>query len=140
MVRSELFDLIRERLASLEGTPVLHIDLWNEQVAFIEQESAWPMPAVFVEFKPIRWEQITGGQVQRAHTTIHLHIVTEWTGSETMADSLTLSHRISLALEDAEGDLFRSLHLAESHTCHNHEQLLETIDVYETRVLRRCTE
>ena len=35
-----------------------HIDLWNHNVEFIEQEENWSCPAVFVEFSPIEWNEI----------------------------------------------------------------------------------
>ena len=40
---------------------IKHIDLWNHNVEFIEQEENWARPAVFVEFKPIKWAGMCGG-------------------------------------------------------------------------------
>lgn len=38
------------------GEPVVrHIDLWNEQVEFIEQEEPFDTPAVFIELRPTSW-------------------------------------------------------------------------------------
>lgn len=55
-MRTELYLKIRERL---EATGVIkHIDLWNHNVEFLEQEEAWARPAVFVEFGVITWSPV----------------------------------------------------------------------------------
>ena len=47
-MRKELYKALCERLKTVDN--VKHIDLWNNNVEFIEQESAWQRPAVFIEF------------------------------------------------------------------------------------------
>lgn len=54
---SELYTALTAALKNIkdgegEDAPrlVKHIDLWNQNVAFIEEESPWPRPAVFIEF------------------------------------------------------------------------------------------
>ena len=57
--------MLRERLKEVGGGVIKHIDLWNHNVEFIEQEDGWARPAVFVEFCPIRWNAIvSGGRVR----------------------------------------------------------------------------
>lgn len=51
-MREELFEAIKTAMADTE---VKHIDLWNHNVEFLEQEDAWPLPALFVEFGEITW-------------------------------------------------------------------------------------
>ena len=61
---------------------VEHIDRWNQNVEFMEQDSPWPRPAVFVEFGTITWEPfkgVRGGQTGKG--TVSLHLVTDWAGS-----------------------------------------------------------
>lgn len=39
-----------KKLTDLEGEQLIkHIDLWNEQVEFIEQETPFATPAIFIE-------------------------------------------------------------------------------------------
>lgn len=55
-----------------------HCDLWNRQVEFLEQETPFQTPAVFVEFpEEIQW-RTDGQHIQDADLTIRLHIVTPW--------------------------------------------------------------
>ena len=54
-----------------------HCDLWNRQVEFLEQETPFQTPAVFVEFTNIEWRTL-GQHVQEADLTVRLHIVTPW--------------------------------------------------------------
>ncbi len=44
-----------KELRDESGQPLIrHIDLWNEQVEFIEQEEPFDTPAVFIEFRDQR--------------------------------------------------------------------------------------
>lgn len=117
--------------------PVIkHIDLWNHNVEFLEEETPWPRPAVFMEICPVRWKPIVPGVEYRAEAQLKFHIVTDWAdvasdesrGAITMLD---LPDHIHDALAGLEGKTFRELSLAESDTNHNHEDIVENIEVYE---------
>ena len=78
----ELYDKIAEALSELCDCTVAHIDLWNQNVEFIEEDEAWDRPAVFIEFGEIIWEPYKGptcGLTGRGE--VLLHIVTDWKGS-----------------------------------------------------------
>lgn len=66
-MRKFLYLSLMERLKQLTdetGEPVIKtFDLWNEQVSFLEQEEAFETPAVFIEFRPVKWN---GGMPQQA--------------------------------------------------------------------------
>ena len=83
-MRRMLYLGLTERLKELKeenGKPVIrHIDLWNEQVEFIEQEEPFDTPAVFIEFRPVQWRTM-GGTTQQADVPFRLHVVTTWKGS-----------------------------------------------------------
>ena len=121
------------------GQPeVKHIDLWNEQVEFIEQEEPFGTPAVFVEFRPVRWATL-GGTVQQADVDIRLHIVTPWKGSakdgsifqQDALERFALLERIDRCLfnlQGAEGGTsFCMTRRTGSSTNHNHDELVEDI-------------
>ena len=78
-MRRFLYLSLIERLKQLtdrDGKPVIRtFDLWNEQISFLEQEEPFDAPAVFIEFRPVKW---TGGGTQTADVTLRLHIVTPW--------------------------------------------------------------
>lgn len=78
-MRKELYNLLCRELGAI--VEIKHIDLWNRNVEFIEQEEGWERPAVFVEFGPIQWKPIVNGVEYRAEPQITLHIVTDWTGA-----------------------------------------------------------
>ena len=40
-MRKELYNMLRERLKEVGGGVIKHIDLWNHNVEFIEQEDGW---------------------------------------------------------------------------------------------------
>lgn len=60
-MRKELYNMLCKELKEVGGGLIKHIDLWNHNVEFIEQEENWERPAVFVEFCPIRWNAIVDG-------------------------------------------------------------------------------
>lgn len=132
MTRIEIYTAIRECLSGMEE--VKHIDLWNRNVEFIEQETAWERPAVFVEFGTIQWQPLSGGRSRMGRATVKLHIVTDWNPANPM-EAFGLTTKIRTALADLRGDTFRGLELGETLTNHDHEELVESIEVYNVRTL-----
>ena len=123
---------------------VKHIDLWNHNVEFLEQEDGWERPAVFVEFCPIKWDSLVPGRDYRSEPLIKLHVVTDWCGStsygsEYQEESLKvfdLLEKIHETLACKCGKTYIGLDLVESHTNHNHEELLENVEVYQCGVFK----
>lgn len=144
-MRKQLYLAVIERLKNItneSGEQLLkHFDLWNENVAFIEQEAIFAMPAVFVEFLPIEWKSLGGG-VQSAIIQFRLHIITDTKGST--ADGSTyqpdalqlfdLLDDIHRTLSGFRGPHFRQLQRISSHTNHNHEELIESIETFQVGV------
>lgn len=124
--RRELYAAIKSAIGRVDK--VKHIDLWNHNVEFIEEEAGWARPAVFVEFGAIVWQPYTGGGY-RGEGSVRLHVVTDWVegGQEAAWD---LIEKIRAAMEDVAGDGFHGLRLAETVTNHNHEDILESIEGY----------
>ena len=136
-MRKELYMMICERLKSIEDVEIKHIDLWNNNVDYIEQEDGWERPAVFVEFMPLNWEVLKGGEY-RSVAEVRLHVVTDWAGSaadgsELQAESLAmldLSKKIHQVLCGMSGESFRRFDLKQTVTNHNHEEIVENVEVY----------
>lgn len=137
-MRQEIYEKIRERLVT---TGVIkHIDLWNHNVEFLEQETAWDRPAVFVEFGVITWSQVKGQEAIRGSGTVRLHIVTDWCGESPLTDcdagtetAFGIADVVHGALAELSGESFHGWELAETHTNHNHEDIVENIEVYRVR-------
>ena len=151
-MRKELYKAIADRLFLIasdgsmidpeaEEQPerlIKYVDLWNHNVEFIDEEQPWERPAVFVEFTPIVWETIKPGGEYRSKPVVNLHIVTDWAGdasagSELQDDALEVldySGIIHRALQGLEGEHFNRFDLAETHTNHNHDVIVESIEVY----------
>lgn len=135
-LRRELYEALCERLLGVDG--VKYVDLWNHNVEFIEQETAWARPAVFVEFSPVKWDATVNGLRYVGAVTVSLHVVTDWAGSsaadsaerDSALDVFDLLERIHAALADLCGENFRELDLVESTTTHNHEDILENVETY----------
>ena len=119
---------------------IRHIDLWNQNVVFIDEDEPWERPAVFIEFGPIIWDPykgVTNGMVGKGE--LRLHVVTDWKGSaaagspareETMED-FRLSNLIMGKVRYLRGDTFRNLVPLRTEINHNHQEILENIDVYQ---------
>ena len=74
-MRKELYAVLKAAMEKIEA--VKHVDLWNHNVEFIEQEDSWARPAVFVEFGSIAWQPYVGGGY-RGEGSVRLHFVTDW--------------------------------------------------------------
>ena len=124
---------------------IRHIDLWNRNVDFIEQEESWARPAVFVEFCPIRWNALVNGMEYRAEPLVNLHVVTDWNGSasadsdlqEEALEVFDLPELIHGALTCLKGEHYMMFDLVESQTNHNHEEIVENIEVYQCVAQKR---
>jgi hypothetical protein len=137
-MRKEIYEAVMARLTAMGE--IAWVDLWNQNVEFIEQETAWPTPAVFVEFDPISWSR-TKEREMETRGALRLHVVTQWSGSASSESAereaslavFGLLDRIREQLEGLSGARFGRLQLQESLTNHNHEELLESIEVYSYR-------
>lgn len=129
-MRKELFNAVKAKLAS-DVPEVAHVDMWNQNVEFIEQEDGWERPAVFVEFGPITWDPVKLSG-HRGKGTVNVHLVTDWADGEYDL-AFDLCEKIREAIEGLYGERFGCLTLCQTATSHNHEELLESIDTYAVR-------
>lgn len=127
-----MFETVKARL-NARVPEIRHIDLWNHNVEFIEQEEGWERPAVFIEFDTISWSPYTGGGY-RGVGTVRLHLVTDWHegGQEAV---FRLTDWVREAIDGMNGDHFGGMALLETSTNHNHEDILESIESYAVRYL-----
>lgn len=132
--REELYSRIKARLEGIRE--IRHVDLWNRNVEFIEQETPWERPAVFVEFRPIRWEPVVHGVEYRAEVGVNLHVVTDWDGGDGPG-CFRLPEKIHRALAGMEGGTFADFDLESSVTNHDHEEIVENIECYSCVGFRR---
>lgn len=140
-MRKEIYLAIIEQLKTIvDGAgidKIKHYDLWNMNVEYIDQETAWDMPAVFIEFAPIQWKE-AGNGCQQATVTIALHIATPYEGgaadgSIAQSDALgyfELLDDIHRALYGLKGIGFSALKRVSSQTNHNHEEIIESIETF----------
>ena len=143
-MRKQIFQAICTRLT--ERVPdIQFIDLWNNNVQTLSGGAVWPLPAVFVEFCPIRWNAIVDGVEYRAEPEVKLHIVTDWAGAanegspfkEEALEVFDLPELIHERLSCMDGDTFMAFDLVESQTNHNHEEIVENIEVYSCVAFKR---
>lgn len=143
MIR-EIYETLTGRL--LATGKVKYVDLWNQNVEFIEQESAWPTPAVFIEFSPIEWGANHQGELYFTESSVVLHIVTEWLGGTSNLDvdkdnhleMLDVMDAIHKALRYVNGEHFKGMSLSSTTMNHNHEELVETIESYSYQGILNC--
>lgn len=137
MIIREIYEALCKAL--LATGKVKHIDLWNHNVEFIEQETNWDRPAVFIEFSPIDWQSQVRGVRYVTEASVTLHIVTEWAGGTSMADEdwqehlgvLDLLDSIHDSLRTVDGEHFKDFELANTAMNHNHEDIVETLERYD---------
>ena len=138
-MRKQIFKAICDRLA--EKTPdVAFIDLWNDNVNALNGGTAFPFPAVFVEFETIEWRQ-QGNSARMGDVAVRLHTVTRTVATNGSKDSrmeealayFDLIDRINAAMERLGGENFASFMLTTSATNHNHAELIESVERYVTR-------
>lgn len=148
-MRKQLYLAVIERLKTITDAlnqPIIeHFDLWNNNVEFIEQETAFNCPAVFIEFVPISWKNLSM-QSQEADVIIRFHIVTRWEnisadGSASQEQALELFDlldNIKKALTGLKGNGFSGFKRISSDTNHNHEEIVESIESFYVHVIDKA--
>ena len=136
--REKLYNDIKAAIEERVGE-IQHIDLWNENVAFVDEDSEWLRPAVFVEFGTISWELMKHtdyGKYMRGSGIIKLHLVTDW-NDEAYHASFELGESIWEALSaiESRSDYQVSYPFA-TDTNHSHMELLENIDAFKVKYLK----
>lgn len=144
-MKKQLYNDIKNRIKAIvntENNPVFkHFDLWNRQVEFIEQETPFLFPAVFIEFTPNTWETY-GDKQQRSDILLNLHIVTRWfaqtadysPGNDAALQYLDLPDHVLKALQNFSATQSGSFIRTNSTPNHNHVGILDTIETYKCRV------
>ncbi len=145
-IRKQLYqDIILQLKLITTGTPEVqvfkHFDIWNNQIQFIEQEPAFKRPAIFIEFLPIQWQQLSRGRKQ-ADAVVRLHIVTDT--KKRTADSSPQQEDALLYLgypDPVNAFMFRFSqpyagrpNNTASETDHNHADLIDMIEEFTIRV------
>lgn len=137
MIRKEMYKLLVNELMKIEE--IKHVDLWNHNVEFIEEEMPWARPAVFIEFAPILYTPIVHGVEYRINDlTVRLHVVTDWNGAysngeafnEEALEVFDLCEKINKQLLTVKSNIFKELERVESLTNHNHEDIIDNIEEY----------
>ena len=137
-MRKEIYLAVADRL--MATGEIRHVDLWNRNVEFIEDET-FDMPAVFVEFQPIIYKNVKDA-VQRAQVSMSLHVVTRMAGitsdggfaqEEALAyfDLIDTVHR---AVHGLSGEHFSPLVRIQSHTNDDQDEIIENLEVYECMI------
>lgn len=136
--RQGLYSTVRNLLTN-HVEDIQYIDLWNENVDFMEEDSEYALPAVFIEFGPIDWQPLTpsgSGVWDKGEGEVRLHIVTGWS-SEAYAEAWNLTEQVTETLRGVAGELFGMFYPSQSLTCHSYKDVLENVEVYGVKFYRR---
>lgn len=127
-----------KRVINLKVPEVQHVDLYNENVEYVDEESPWERPAVFIEFGDIEWRPLTGSKLsQRGEGDVRLHIVTDWAeGGFEAAYHLTNKVLNVLVGTGANTEAYTVYCPHTTMTCRSHGELMENIEVMRVKYLR----
>ena len=146
-MRKQIFKAIAQRIA--ERVPdIKFIDLWNEHVVEVSSSVPWPLPAVFIEFEQYEVRQLSIWK-READIPVRLHIVTRsvpyTAGAADKRIDLALQYfdlidRVNAAMQGLSGTGFAAFQLTASATNHNHGELMENIERWQTRAVDTTAE
>ncbi len=144
-MRKQLYLDIKEKLSQIvndDDAPLFkHFDLWNRQIEFIENETPFACPAVFVEFAPMDWDTLLH-RVQECDLTVTLHIVTEWFAEtadyspteQQHLEFLNIADKVVRALQNFSTDYMNSWMRKSTITDHDHERYIDSVEVFICRL------
>ena len=127
-----------KRVIETKVPEVQHVDLYNENVEYVDEECPWERPAVFIEFGDIEWRPFTGTKLsQRGEGEMRLHIVTDWAeGGFEAAYLLTNKVLDALVGSGADAEVYTVFCPHTTMTCRSHGELMENIEVMQVKYLR----
>lgn len=139
-MRKAIYKAVAARLKTAK-VGIQFTSLWNRNTEQLTKQKAFRMPAVFVEFEPIDWSQLSQG-ARSADIRVRLHVITETLASpeeggryqDRALEHLDLLERVSAAIQGLCGDGFNCFMLVESVTDHDHERVQHDEECYVTRV------
>jgi len=149
---TELYQALMAALKSVadpEGNQLIkHVDLWNQQVDFLEDEQPWPKPAVFIEFGETPWSTVVNGahEYLNGDCIVTLHVVTDYVGPtsdkmenfESNVRSMDLYEAISAELRKwRDGRNYHNLRPVSTAPNHNHSEVIECLERYSVKVERQ---
>src|SRR5690606_21420551 len=110
----ELSQKITEGIEAVEW-----VDLWHNQVNFLEDEHPFPTPAVFLNFRTLNLQDV-GERVQQVNLQVDCYLF-----YETFADTYDGSSNQESALEFLQllNDLYALLHASEGENYSNMRRL-----------------
>lgn len=142
-MRSKIYHVLESALLSIkddEGNSIIqHVSVWNNQLAFAEEEQPFYTPAVFIEFSPINWKAQTRGVID-AEVDIALHFVTDsrmgkWSDSLEAFDLIDQVPSVLARLQNAGEKFTISPFTRISSTSdHDFDELQDNIEVYRTHI------
>ena len=128
-MRKAIYKAVADRLKN-QKVGVKFVSLWNRNTEQLSKQKAFRLPAVFVEFEPIEWSQLSRG-ARSADIRVRLHVVTETLASpeeggkyqDRALEHLDLIERIGAEVQGLSGEGFNCFMLVESVTDHDHERV-----------------
>lgn len=145
-MRRQLYLNIKDCLKAIlkaDKTAVFkHFDLWNQQVDFLEQDSPFQFPAIFIEFLPVTWNKM-GYNKQNADIIVRVHIVSRWLSntadynpqSYEALEYLELADIVNHALTNFAAVAGNRFMRTRSEINHNHEGILDSIEEFTCNVI-----
>lgn len=132
-MRKQIFKAIAGGVAAVPG--VAFVDLWNNQVQTLNGGSAFPLPAVFIEFEAVEWKQQNMG-ARRGALAFRLHVVTRAVVTHGINDSridealavFDLLDDIATTMQGLRGNNFSGIMHTTSATNHDHAELVENVE------------
>ena len=108
--RQELYAALVGQLKNIPE--VKHVDLWNENVVYADQDEPWQRPAVFIELGVIDWSE------------------------NAPIEAWQLTDKIWQALEGIRSKSFDGYYPRQTLSNGSHEELYENIDVFRVKYLK----
>ena len=134
--RLSLFSDVK-RAIEAQVPDVQHVDLYNENVEYVDEESPWQRPAVFIEIGDIGWRMMAGKELmQRGEGEMRLHIVTDWMEGGFEAACI-LIEKVLKALVGIDTPSVTVYCPETTMTCRSHGELMENIEIMKVRYLRK---
>lgn len=127
-----------EEALKVDGSYILHVGVWNQNVDFMEEDTPIPLPAVLVEFMPIRWQPVKEPSAIFGNGEIRLHVITHWHEPADDFAAFRVTQQMLTFITHVGGseDDFSISYPSQTVTNHNHGEVMESIEILNARYRR----
>lgn len=137
--RAQLFNDIKGAITS-RVEEIKHVGLWNQEMAALEDDAPYELPALFIEFGNIEWGTYAkgedGGRFAVGEGQVKYHLLCGWHNETDDLLPFLLSEKVTNALTAINSSIYNMYYPSVTYTNHDHADIVESGEAFRVKYYR----